>query len=121
MNLTQPPVKPSFFQFFIYWLKLGFIMYFPLIRWKMFETYLEDVDEAVEQIRNNIYSSVIEHLDGNVYLTVDNNDKTDCCVDKRYRWCSPIDNKIYPTPQGLSLTFDKLKDVANVLRISFPT
>jgi hypothetical protein len=22
---------------------------FPLIRWKMFETYLEDVDEAVEQ------------------------------------------------------------------------
>jgi hypothetical protein len=37
-------------------------MYFPLIRWKMFETYLEDVDEAVEQIRNNRYSSVIEHL-----------------------------------------------------------
>jgi calcineurin-like phosphoesterase family protein len=53
-------------------------MCFPLIRWKMFETYLEDVDEAVEQIRNNRYSSVIEHLGGNVYLTVDNNDKTDC-------------------------------------------
>jgi hypothetical protein len=35
-------------------LKQGAIeMYFPLIRWKMFETYLEDVDEAVEQIRNN--------------------------------------------------------------------
>jgi hypothetical protein len=49
-----------------------------LIRWKMFETYLEDVDEAVEQIRNNRYSSVIEHLGGNVYLTVDNNDTTDC-------------------------------------------
>jgi hypothetical protein len=32
---------------------------FPLIRWKMFETYLEDVDEAVEQIRNNRYSSVM--------------------------------------------------------------
>jgi calcineurin-like phosphoesterase family protein len=81
----------------------------------MFETYLEDVDEAVEQIRNNRYSSVIEHLGGNVYLTVDNNDKTDCCVDIRYRWCSPIDHKMYPTPQGLSLTFeqfDKLKDVA---------
>ncbi len=27
MNLTQPPVKPSFFQFFIYWLKLGFISF----------------------------------------------------------------------------------------------
>jgi hypothetical protein len=52
-------------------LKQGAIeMYFPLIRWKMFETYLEDVDEAVEQIRNNRYSSVIEHLGGNVYLTV---------------------------------------------------
>ena len=51
-------------------LKQGAIeMYFPLIRWKMFETYLEDVDEAVEQIRNNRYSSVIEHLGGNVYLT----------------------------------------------------
>jgi hypothetical protein len=49
---------------------------------------------------------------------VTNNDKTDCCVDIRYRWCSPIDNKMYPTPQGLSLTFeqfDKLKDVARVL------
>jgi hypothetical protein len=57
------------------------VMEFPLIRWKMFETYLEDVDGAVEQIRNNRYSSVIEHLGGNVYLTVDNNDKTDCCVD----------------------------------------
>jgi hypothetical protein len=53
-------------------LKQGAIeMYFPLIRWKMFETYLEDVDEAVEQIRNNRYSSVIEYLGGNVYLTVD--------------------------------------------------
>ena len=51
---------------------------FPLIRWKMFETYLEDVDEAVEQIRNNKYSSVIEHLGGNVYVTVDTNNKTDC-------------------------------------------
>jgi hypothetical protein len=51
-------------------LKQGAIeMHFPLIRWKMFETYLEDVDEAVEQIRNNRYSSVIEHLGGNVYLT----------------------------------------------------
>jgi thiamine biosynthesis lipoprotein ApbE len=50
----------------------------------MFETYLEDVDEAVEQIRNNRYSSAIEHLGGNVYVTVDNNDKTDCCVDIRY-------------------------------------
>ena len=51
-------------------LKQGAIeMCFPLIRWKMFETYLEDVDEAVEQIRNNRYSSVIEHLGGNVYLT----------------------------------------------------
>ena len=30
-------------------------------------------------------SSVIEHLGGNVYLTVDNNNKTDCCVDIRYR------------------------------------
>jgi RNA-binding protein YhbY len=50
-----------------------------LIRWKMFETYLEDVDEAVEQIRNNRYSSVIEHMGGNMYLTVDNNDKMDCC------------------------------------------
>ena len=100
-------------------LKQGAIeMCFPLIRWKMFETYLEDVDEAVEQIRNNRYSSVIEHLGGNVYLTVDNNDTTDCCVDIRYRWCSPIDNKMYPTPQGLSLTFeqfDKLKDVAREL------
>jgi hypothetical protein len=38
------------------------VVEFPLIRWKMFETYLEDVDEAVEQIRNNRYSSVIEHL-----------------------------------------------------------
>jgi hypothetical protein len=37
----------------------------------MFETYLEDVDEAVEQIRYNRYSSVIEHLGGNVYLTVE--------------------------------------------------
>ncbi len=27
MNLTQPPVKPSFFKFFIYWLKLGFISF----------------------------------------------------------------------------------------------
>jgi hypothetical protein len=100
-------------------LKQGAIeMCFPLIRWKMFETYLEDVDEAVEQIRNNRYSSMIKHLGGNVYLTVDNNDKTDCCVDIRYRWCSPIDHKMYPTPQGLSLTFeqfDKLKDVARVL------
>jgi hypothetical protein len=35
-----------------------------------------------------------------------------------FYWCSPIDNKMYPTPQGLSLTFeqfDKLKDVARVL------
>ena len=100
-------------------LKQGAIeMCFPLIRWKIFETYLEDVDEAVEQIRNNRYSSVIEHLGGNVYLTVDNNDKTDCCVDIRYRWCSPIDHKMYPTPKGLSLTFeqfDKLKDIAKVL------
>ena len=44
-------------------------MCFTLIRWKMFETYLEEVDEAVEQIRNNRYSSVIEHLGGNLYLT----------------------------------------------------
>ena len=51
-------------------LKQGAIeMCFPLIRWQMFETYLEDVDEAVEQIRNNRYSSVIEHLGGNLYLT----------------------------------------------------
>ena len=35
------------------------VVEFPLIRWKMSETYLEDVDETVEQIRNNIYSSVI--------------------------------------------------------------
>jgi len=27
MNLTHPPTKPSFFQFFIYWLKLGFISF----------------------------------------------------------------------------------------------
>jgi hypothetical protein len=26
------------------------VVEFPLIRWKMFETYLADVDEAVEQI-----------------------------------------------------------------------
>ena len=64
----------------------------------------------------NLYSN--KHLGGNVYLTVDNNDKTDCCVDISYRRCSPIDHKMYPTPQGLSLTFeqfDKLKDVAKVL------
>ena len=51
-------------------------------------------------------------------MTVDNNDKTDCCVDIRYHWCSPIDHNMYLTPQGLSLTFeqfDKLKDVAKVL------
>jgi hypothetical protein len=94
------------------------VVEFPLIRWKMFETYLEDVDEAVEQIRNNRYSSVIEHLGGNVYVTVDNNNKTDCCVDIRYHWCSLIDHKMYPTPQELFLTFeqfDKLKDVTKVL------
>ena len=39
---------------------LEFAIYFSV------ETYLEDVDEAVEQIRNNRYSSVIEHLGGNV-------------------------------------------------------
>jgi hypothetical protein len=39
---------------------LEFAIYFS------FETYLEDVDEAVEQIRNNRYSSVIEDLGGNV-------------------------------------------------------
>jgi hypothetical protein len=49
----------------------------------MFETYLEDVEEAVEQIRNR-YSSLIEHLGENMYLNVDNNDKMDCCVDIRY-------------------------------------
>jgi hypothetical protein len=52
----------------------------------------------------------------------DNNDTTDCCVDIRYRWCSPIDNKMYPTPQGLSLTFeqfDKLKDVGPFHYIAF--
>jgi hypothetical protein len=94
------------------------VVEFSLIRWKMFETYLEDVDEAVEQIRNNRYSSVIEHMGGNMYLNVDNNDKMDCCVDIRYRWCSLIDYKRYPAPQGLSLTFeqfDKLTDVAKVL------
>ena len=99
------------------------VVEFPLIRWKMFETYLEDMDEAVEQIRNNRYCSVIEHMGGNMFLNVDNNDKMDCCVDIRYRWCSPIDYKRYPAPQGLSLTFeqfDKLKDVAKVFRISFP-
>jgi hypothetical protein len=64
----------------------------------------------------NLYSN--KHLGGNVYLTVDNNDKTDCSVDISYRRCSPIDHKMYPTPQGLSLTFeqfDKLKDVAREL------
>ena len=45
------------------------VVEFPPIRWKMFETYLEDMDEAVEHIRNNRYSSVIEHLGGNVYVT----------------------------------------------------
>ena len=35
------------------------VVEFHLIRLKMFETYLEYVDEAVEQIRNNRYSSVI--------------------------------------------------------------
>ena len=35
------------------------VVEFQLICWKMFETYLEYVDEAVEQIRNNRYSSVI--------------------------------------------------------------
>jgi calcineurin-like phosphoesterase family protein len=69
------------------------------------------VDEAVEQIRNNRYSSVIEHLGGNVYLTVDNNDKTDCCVDIRYRWCSPIDHKMYPTPSNT------ICDISSVLSI----
>jgi hypothetical protein len=64
--------------------------------------YLEYVDEAVEQIRNNRYSSVIEHLDGNVYVTVDNNDKTDCCVDIRYHWCSPIDHNVPHTPGTVS-------------------
>ena len=41
-----------------------------------------------------------------------------CCVDIRYHWCSLIDHKMYPTPLGLSLTFeqfDKLKDVAKVV------
>ena len=75
------------------------VVEFPLIRLKMFETYVEDVDEAVEQIRKNIYSSVIEHLGGNVYVTVDNNDKTNCCVDIIYHWCSPIDHNMYPTPR----------------------
>jgi hypothetical protein len=64
-------------------------------------------------------SNVVDlDLGGNVYLTVDNNDKTDYCVDIRYRWYSPVDHKMYPIPQGLSLTFeqfDKLKDVAKVL------
>jgi hypothetical protein len=59
---------------------------------------------------------VIEHLGGNVYVTVDNNDKTDCCVDIRYHWCSPTDYKRYLKPQGLFVTFeqfDKLKKCLN--------
>jgi hypothetical protein len=66
--------------------------------------------------RFNRYSSVIEHLGGNVYVTVDNNDKTDCCVDIRYHWCSPTDYKRYLKPQGLFVTFeqfDKLKKCLN--------
>jgi hypothetical protein len=65
-------------------------------------SYLFDRFVHVFQIRFKHFPN----LGGNVYLTVDNNNTTDCRVEIRYRWCSTIDNKMYPTPQGLSLTFE---------------
>ena len=50
-------------------LKQGAIeMCFPSIRWKMLETYLDDIDEAVHC---NRYASLKIHLGGNVYVSAE--------------------------------------------------
>jgi hypothetical protein len=74
-------------------LKQGAIeMCFPLIRWKMFETYLDDIDEAVHC---NKYASLKIHLGGNVYVSAESPALT---IYIRYHWLSPVDQCMHPTP-----------------------
>ena len=87
---------------------------FPLTRWKQLENYMDDVDEAIDLITNNRYAYVHEHLGGNIYVTVDNSEKMDRCVN--FRHYGSLEQRS-ATP-GVSLTFeqyDKLKDVARVI------
>ena len=89
---------------------------FPLTRWKQLENYLDDVDEAIDLINNNRYAYVHEHLGGNLYITVDNSEKIEQCVN--FRYYGSMEQKQRPTRQGISLTFEqyeKLKEVAKVI------
>ena len=82
--------------------------------------YLEDVDEAVEQIRNNRYASLKRHIGGDVYVSAASPALT---IDIRHHWLSPVDLCMHPIPQGVTLDveqYDKLKDVDKVLPTLLP-
>lgn len=93
---------------------------FPLSRWKQFQYYLDDIDEAVHYISHNRYASFQRHLGGNVYVVAESPTET---IDIRYHWMSPLDNQRHPTPRGITIDFqqyDKLKDIDSVLPTLIP-
>ena len=88
-------------------------VYFPLVRWVKLQYTYDDIDEAVHYLEHNRYTSLDEHLGGNVYVTAES---PALSLDIRY-YCW-MDGKRHPTPQGVSLDFEqyeKLKEVDRVL------
>ena len=68
---------------------------FPLVRWRMLEDYLGDISSEIEQVRNNRWVNMEEHLGGNVFVSVNNHNGD--YVDIRQYFLSPSDNKKHPT------------------------